>query len=131
MTFLGELEEVLEVIFGICLNIAGDDIPEGVEESPRLTSQKSLLPEVYAAREKVGVYIPKDDYQQEENEQKDMADQIERMTASLEVNQKQINDLQEKYSSELQHSDDLSKKLEATRNVWTIQATYYPQQKKI
>ncbi|KAG8077451.1 hypothetical protein GUJ93_ZPchr0007g3565 [Zizania palustris] len=58
---------------------AGDDIPWGVGGGSR---------EVYAAREKVGVYIPKDDYQQEENEQKDMADQIERMTASLEVNQK-------------------------------------------
>jgi hypothetical protein len=28
------------------------------------------FPEVYAAREKVGVYIPKDRYQQEENERK-------------------------------------------------------------
>lgn len=67
-----------------------------------------------------------------------MADQIEQMTTSLEANQKvrkvlvvyiwylflfkidlllgfqQINDLQEKYDSELQHSADLSKKLEAT-----------------
>ncbi|KAG8048309.1 hypothetical protein GUJ93_ZPchr0008g14046 [Zizania palustris] len=69
-----------------------------------------LKAEVYAAREKVGVYIPKDRYQQEENERKAMADQIEQMTASLE----QINDLQEKYNSELQHSAGLSKKLEAT-----------------
>ncbi|KAG8060534.1 hypothetical protein GUJ93_ZPchr0002g23008 [Zizania palustris] len=67
---------------------------------------------VYAACEKVGVYIPKDRYQQEENERKAMADQIEQMTPSLEV--KKINDLQEKYNFELQHSDDLSKKLEAT-----------------
>ncbi|KAF0898400.1 hypothetical protein E2562_007241 [Oryza meyeriana var. granulata] len=73
-----------------------------------------LKAEVYAAREKVGVYIPKDRYQQEENERKAMADQIEQMTTSLEANQKQINDLQEKYNSEFQHSADLSKKLEAT-----------------
>uniref|UniRef100_A0A0D9XAV0 Kinesin-like protein n=1 Tax=Leersia perrieri TaxID=77586 RepID=A0A0D9XAV0_9ORYZ len=73
-----------------------------------------LKAEVYAAREKVGVYIPKDRYQQEENERKAMADQIEQMTASLETNQKQINELQEKYNLELQHSADLSKKLEAT-----------------
>uniref|UniRef100_A0A453RRZ1 Kinesin-like protein n=1 Tax=Aegilops tauschii subsp. strangulata TaxID=200361 RepID=A0A453RRZ1_AEGTS len=73
-----------------------------------------LKAEVYAAREKVGVYIPKDRYQMEENERKAMADQIEQMTASLETNQKQITDLQEKYDSELQHSADLSKKLEAT-----------------
>ncbi|CAD6245627.1 unnamed protein product [Miscanthus lutarioriparius] len=73
-----------------------------------------LKAEVYAAREKVGVYIPKDRYQQEENERKAMADQIEQMTASLEANQKLISDLQKKYDSELQHSADLSKKLEVT-----------------
>nr|CAB3481731.1 unnamed protein product [Digitaria exilis] len=73
-----------------------------------------LKAEVYAAREKVGVYIPKDRYQQEENERKAMADQIEQMNASLEENQKQISDLQQKYNSELQHSADLSKKLEVT-----------------
>ncbi|PWZ57912.1 Kinesin-like protein KIN-5C [Zea mays] len=73
-----------------------------------------LKAEVYAAREKVGVYIPKDRYQQEENERKAMADQIEQMNASLEANQKLISDLQEKYDSELRHSADLSKKLEVT-----------------
>ncbi|KAM0877192.1 hypothetical protein ACQ4PT_035653 [Festuca glaucescens] len=73
-----------------------------------------LKAEVYAAREKVGVYIPKDRYQAEENERKGMADQIEQMTVSLETNQKQISDLQEKYDSELHHSADLRKKLEAT-----------------
>ncbi|AQK51623.1 kinesin-related protein8 [Zea mays] len=73
-----------------------------------------LKAEVYAAREKVGVYIPKDRYQQEENERKAMADQIEQMNASLEVNHKLISDLQQNYDSELQHSADLSKKLEVT-----------------
>ncbi|OEL29353.1 Kinesin-like protein KIN-5C, partial [Dichanthelium oligosanthes] len=73
-----------------------------------------LKAEVYAAREKVGVYIPKDRYQQEENERKAMADQIEQMNASLEANQKLISDLQQKYDSELQHSADLSQKLEVT-----------------
>lgn len=84
-----------------------------------------------------------------------MADQIEQMNVSLEENQKLISDLQEKYNSELQHSADLSKKLEVTevscvflilvtfgtlillialccaRNVWTTQATYFLRQKKI
>ncbi|XP_062195793.1 kinesin-like protein KIN-5C [Phragmites australis] len=73
-----------------------------------------LKAEVYSAREKVGVYIPKERYQQEENERKAMADQIEQMTASLEANQKLISDLQQKYNSELQHSADMSKKLEVT-----------------
>lgn len=45
---------------------------------------------------------------------KAMADQIEQMNASLEANQKLISDLQQKYDSELQHSADLSKKLEVT-----------------
>lgn len=86
---------------------------------------------------------------------KAMADQIEQMNASLEANQKLISDLQQKYDSELQHSADLSKKLEVTevscvfllvtlqylnrrlivfyrdRNFWTTQATYSLQQKKI
>jgi kinesin family member 11 len=45
---------------------------------------------------------------------KAMADQIEQMNASLEVNHKLISDLQQNYDSELQHSADLSKKLEVT-----------------
>ncbi|CAL5004715.1 unnamed protein product [Urochloa decumbens] len=73
-----------------------------------------LKAEVYAAREKVGVYIPKERYQQEETDRKNMADQIEQLNASLEANQKLITDLQQKYDSELQHSAELSKKLEAT-----------------
>lgn len=36
-------------------------------------------PEVYAAREKVGVYIPKDRYQMEENERKVPFDTISRI----------------------------------------------------
>ncbi|KAL6859172.1 hypothetical protein ACP4OV_018174 [Aristida adscensionis] len=70
--------------------------------------------ELHATREKNGVYIPKERYDQENNERKAMADQIEQMTASLEAHQKQISELEQKYNSELQHSADLSKKLEAT-----------------
>ncbi|MQL77658.1 hypothetical protein Taro_010094 [Colocasia esculenta] len=73
-----------------------------------------LKAEVYAAREKVGVYIPKERYYQEESERKAMADQIEQMNVTLETNQKQRDDLQEKYNTRLQQCSDLSKKLEAT-----------------
>ncbi|XP_008806097.2 kinesin-like protein KIN-5C isoform X2 [Phoenix dactylifera] len=73
-----------------------------------------LKAEVYAAREKVGVYIPKERYHQEESERKAMAEQIEQMGVLLENNQKQIEDLQERYNTQLQQSDDLSKKLDAT-----------------
>ncbi|KAJ6778452.1 KINESIN-LIKE PROTEIN KIF11 [Salix koriyanagi] len=41
-----------------------------------------LKAEVYAAREKNGVYIPKERYYQEESERKAMADQIEQMGSS-------------------------------------------------
>nr|CAD1825868.1 unnamed protein product [Ananas comosus var. bracteatus] len=73
-----------------------------------------LKAEVYAAREKVGVYIPKERYHQEESERKAMAEQIEQMGVSLETKEKQIEELQEKYDTQLQYSADLSKKLEAT-----------------
>ncbi|XP_010943824.1 kinesin-like protein KIN-5C isoform X2 [Elaeis guineensis] len=73
-----------------------------------------LKAEVYAAREKVGVYIPKERYHQEESERKAMAEQIEQMGVLLENNQKQIGDLQESYNAQLQQFADLSKKLDAT-----------------
>uniref|UniRef100_A0A9I9CWP1 Kinesin-like protein n=1 Tax=Cucumis melo TaxID=3656 RepID=A0A9I9CWP1_CUCME len=58
-----------------------------------------LKAEVYAAREKNGVYIPKERYQQEESERKAMADQIEQMGVTIETYQK---------------CSDLSKKLDST-----------------
>ncbi|XP_073098956.1 kinesin-like protein KIN-5C [Elaeis guineensis] len=73
-----------------------------------------LKAEVYAAREKVGVYIPKERYYQEESERKAMTEQIEQMGVLLDNNQKHIEDLQEKYNAQLQQSSDLSKKLDAT-----------------
>ncbi|XP_068659379.1 kinesin-like protein KIN-5C [Aristolochia californica] len=73
-----------------------------------------LKAEVYAAREKNGVYIPKERYHQEESERKAMADQIEQMTGLLETNQKQIEDLQAKYDTEVLLSSCLSSKLEST-----------------
>ncbi|KAH7512183.1 hypothetical protein FEM48_Zijuj12G0063400 [Ziziphus jujuba var. spinosa] len=73
-----------------------------------------LKAEVYAAREKVGVYIPKERYYQEESERKAMADQIEQMGLVLETNQKQIEELQDKYNTQVQQCTDLSNKLDAT-----------------
>ncbi|XP_068661663.1 kinesin-like protein KIN-5C isoform X2 [Aristolochia californica] len=76
-----------------------------------------LKAEVYAAREKHGVYIPKERYYQEESERKAMAGQIEQMTGLLETNQKQIEDLQAKYVTEVQLSSCLSSKLESTEQI--------------
>ncbi|GMN39448.1 hypothetical protein TIFTF001_008676 [Ficus carica] len=73
-----------------------------------------LKAEVYAAREKVGVYIPKERYYQEESERKAMAEQIEQMGVTIENNQKQLEELQEKYNVQVQQCTDLSNKLEST-----------------
>ncbi|XP_061353443.1 kinesin-like protein KIN-5C [Gastrolobium bilobum] len=73
-----------------------------------------LKGEVYAAREKNGIYIPKDRYIQEENEKKAMADQIELMEIALETHHKQLEDLQSKYTDQVRQCSDLSAKLDAT-----------------
>ncbi|XP_026426446.1 kinesin-like protein KIN-5C [Papaver somniferum] len=74
-----------------------------------------LKAEVYATREKNGVYIPKERYYQEESERKAMADQIEQMGLTLEANQKQIEELQEKYDGQVQQANDLRCKLDTTQ----------------
>ncbi|KAG2686633.1 hypothetical protein I3843_09G015600 [Carya illinoinensis] len=73
-----------------------------------------LKAEVYAAREKNGVYIPKERYYQEESEKKAMADQIEQMGIMLETHQKQVEELQDKYNVQIRQCSDLSHKLDAT-----------------
>lgn len=73
-----------------------------------------LKAEVYAAREKNGVYIPKERYYQEESERKAMADQIEQMGVTLETHQKQFEELQDKYIVQVRQCHDLSSKLEST-----------------
>ncbi|KAI4348947.1 hypothetical protein L6164_009607 [Bauhinia variegata] len=75
-----------------------------------------LKAEVYAAREKNGVYIPKERYYQEESERKAMADQIEQMGLTLETHQKQLEDLQTKYVDQVRQCSDLSNKLDNTEN---------------
>ncbi|XP_010271626.1 PREDICTED: kinesin-like protein KIN-5C [Nelumbo nucifera] len=74
-----------------------------------------LKAEVYAAREKNGVYIPKERYYQEESERKAMAEQIEQMGVMLETNQKQIEELQDKYDGQVRQCSDLSNKLHTTQ----------------
>ncbi|OIW21401.1 hypothetical protein TanjilG_02568 [Lupinus angustifolius] len=73
-----------------------------------------LKAEVYATREKNGVYIPKERYYQEESERKAMADQIEQMGVTIEAQQKQQEDLQSKYIYQVQQCSDLSNKLNIT-----------------
>ncbi|KAK4785739.1 hypothetical protein SAY86_002428 [Trapa natans] len=73
-----------------------------------------LKQELLAAREKNGVFIPRDHYLQEEEEKKAMAEKIEHMELECESKYKQIMELQELYNSQLQMTTNLSDKLEKT-----------------
>lgn len=73
-----------------------------------------LKQEVYAAREKNGIYIPKDRYLQDEAEKKAMAEKIERMELDMESRDKQFVELQEFYKSQQQLTAELSDKLDKT-----------------
>ncbi|KAK1404707.1 kinesin-like protein KIN-5C [Heracleum sosnowskyi] len=73
-----------------------------------------LKAEVYAAREKNGVYMPKERYYQEESERKAMADQIEQMGVTIENHQKQFEELRAKFDAEVLKCSELSIKLDAT-----------------
>nr|KAJ0188521.1 hypothetical protein LSAT_V11C900463440 [Lactuca sativa] len=75
-----------------------------------------LKAEVYASREKNGVYMPKERYYQEELERKSMADQIERMEIKIENQEKQYEELQTKFNARVQECSDLSNKLNSTQN---------------
>ncbi|KAL2509195.1 kinesin-related protein [Forsythia ovata] len=74
-----------------------------------------LKAEVYAAREKNGVYIPKERYYQEESERKAMTEQIEQMGVMIENHRKQLEELQSKYDGQVLQCCDLSSKLDATQ----------------
>ncbi|CAI9287932.1 unnamed protein product [Lactuca saligna] len=73
-----------------------------------------LKQEVYAAREKNGIFIPKDRYLQEEEEKKAMAEKIERMELDSESRGKQMMELQELYNSQQLITANLTGKLEKT-----------------
>ncbi|KAJ6691701.1 KINESIN-LIKE PROTEIN KIN-5D, partial [Salix purpurea] len=70
--------------------------------------------EVYAAREKNGIYIPRDRYLQDEAEKKEMAEKIEHMELDSESKDKQFLEIQELYNSQLHLTVDLSEKLDKT-----------------
>ncbi|GAA0172516.1 microtubule binding motor protein [Lithospermum erythrorhizon] len=70
--------------------------------------------EVYAAREKNGIYIPKDRYLQEEVEKKAMAEKIERMELDLESRDKKLVEIDKLYNSEQLLTAELTNKLNRT-----------------
>ncbi|KAK1394579.1 kinesin-like protein KIN-5D [Heracleum sosnowskyi] len=78
-----------------------------------------LKQEVFSAREKNGIYIPKDRYLQEEAEKKAMAEKIERMELDFESRDKQFLELQGLHNSQLQLTEELCDKLEKTEKKLT------------
>ncbi|KAL8236585.1 hypothetical protein R6Q59_017666 [Mikania micrantha] len=75
-----------------------------------------LKAEIYASREKSGVYLPKERYYQEEMERKSMADQIEQMGSKMEIQQKQFEELQTQFNTRVEECYALSCKLESTQD---------------
>ncbi|GMP89151.1 hypothetical protein CsSME_00040843 [Camellia sinensis var. sinensis] len=73
-----------------------------------------LKQEVYAAREKNGIYIPRERYLQDEAEKKAMTEKIERMELDFESRDKHLMQLQELYNSQQLLTAELSDKLEKT-----------------
>ncbi|KAM0953240.1 putative plus-end-directed kinesin ATPase [Dioscorea sansibarensis] len=74
-----------------------------------------LRQEVYAAREKNGVYLPQDQYLHEEAQKKAMAEKIEQMAVDLESKNKQADSLQELYTSQQLLNTELSTNLVKTQ----------------
>ncbi|URE19822.1 KISc [Musa troglodytarum] len=73
-----------------------------------------LKQEVFAAREKHGIYIPRDRFLIEEAEKKAMTEKIERLELDLDSKDKQLIGLQEIYNSQQLLSAELSEKLQKT-----------------
>lgn len=71
-----------------------------------------LKQELYAAREKNGIYIPREQYLADEAEKKAMSEKLDRLELSLESKDKQLDELQGLYGSQKVLSADLSDKLQ-------------------
>eukprot|EP00250_Pteridium_aquilinum_P012534 c20784_g1_i1 orf=209-3340(+) len=76
------------------------------------SEMERLKSEVNAAREKNGVYLPRDRYLQEEAERKAMSERIEQMEFEMEVKNKRLDALQEELDLEHNQCEDLNAKLE-------------------
>ncbi|GAV72646.1 hypothetical protein CFOL_v3_16134 [Cephalotus follicularis] len=86
-----------------------------------------LKQEVYAAREKNGLYIHRDHYLYEEAEKKAMAEKIERMELDSDSKDKQLMELQEFYNSHLLLTAELTEKLERTEVllIWVVNSSHH------
>ncbi|RYQ93568.1 hypothetical protein Ahy_B09g099838 isoform F [Arachis hypogaea] len=75
------------------------------------------LLQVYAAREKNRIYIPRDRYLSEEAEKKAMAEKIERMELEADSKDKQLMELYQLYNCQQLLTTQLSDKLEKTEEL--------------
>ncbi|KAH7511228.1 hypothetical protein FEM48_Zijuj02G0085600 [Ziziphus jujuba var. spinosa] len=90
-----------------------------------------LKQEVYAAREKNGIYIPRDRYLHEEAEKKAMTEKIERMELESDSKDKQVMELQELYNSQQLLTAELSENLERTeKNLEETQQSLFDLEEK-
>ncbi|KAK3139134.1 hypothetical protein QOZ80_5AG0378360 [Eleusine coracana subsp. coracana] len=71
-----------------------------------------LKQELYAAREKNGVYIPREQFLADEAEKKAMSEKLDRLELVLESKDKQVDELQGMYESQKVLSANLSDKLQ-------------------
>ncbi|CAM6127678.1 unnamed protein product [Calypogeia fissa] len=79
---------------------------------------EKLKAEVYAAREKNGIYLPRERYFQDEAEKKAMAERLEIMEYEAEAKDKQIEGLQYQCESKRQQQLDISSRLEASQQAY-------------
>ncbi|KAH7298895.1 hypothetical protein KP509_25G063400 [Ceratopteris richardii] len=74
-----------------------------------------LKAEVHAAREKNGVYLPRERYMQEEAERKAMSERIEQMELEIEAKNKRLESVQEELDIERTQSEELHNKLDVSQ----------------
>ncbi|KAJ3680847.1 hypothetical protein LUZ60_015336 [Juncus effusus] len=74
-----------------------------------------LKQELYAAREKNGIYIPKEQYLLDEAEKKAMTEKIDRMEIDIESKDKQLTEVKDLYDKEKTLSEDLTNNLQNTQ----------------
>uniref|UniRef100_A0ACD5XU16 Uncharacterized protein n=1 Tax=Avena sativa TaxID=4498 RepID=A0ACD5XU16_AVESA len=93
-----------------------------------------LKQELYAAREKNGIYIPGEQYLADEAEKKAMSEKLDRLELGLESKDKQLDELQGLYDSQKVLSADLSdtlqtlqKKMQETECALTVLEEKYMQ----
>lgn len=76
---------------------------------------EKLKTEVLAAREKNGIYLPRDRYLQETAEKKAIADKIEYMESEIQAKDKKLEEMQASLNSQHQLCMQLSAKLDSTQ----------------